>query len=244
MNWITFHHHVQKENINKKTLEIGDVIEEEEGVLLLEKVMNQRDLVERIENQNVMIKLNSREKKIGLREENSLAILIEAEESLRKIKEMANETNMEIRKNHILAIEALEEGVALVDKIDLEVVEVESMVTDPLEEEVEVVKEVEAEMILLETEAAEVETNMVTNLLVTEGVVEAEEVEVEVIMEIEVAEAETEMVETITEVETLGINRVQAKSSMAIKKDLAKNENPKIRVIEITNANLNNYSKV
>ena len=72
----------------------------------------------------------------------------------------------------------------------------------------------------------------------------AEEVEVEAIMGIEVAEAETEMVETITEAETLGINLVQAKSSMEIRKVLEKNENPKIRVIEITNVNLSNYSKV
>ena len=73
---------------------------------------------------------------------------------------------------------------------------------------------------------------------------EAEEVEVEAIMEIEAEEVETEMVETITEAETLGINLVQAKSSMEIRKVLEKNENPKIRVIEITNANLSNYSKV
>ena len=227
-------------------------------VHLLERVMNRKDLAVKIENQSVMIKLNFHEKKIGLREENSLAILIEAEESLQKIKGMVNETNMEIRKNHILAIETLEEEVALVDKIDLEVVEVESTVTDPLEEEVAAVKEVEAEaitvtdlqevekaeaeMILLETEAAEGETSMVTNLLETEE--EAEEVEAEAIMEIEAGEAETEMVETITEAETLGINLVQAKSSMEIRKVLEKNENPKIRVIEITNANLSNYSKV
>ena len=68
--------------------------------------------------------------------------------------------------------------------------------------------------------------------------------EVEAIMEIEAEEVETEMVETITEAETLGINLVQAKSSMEIRKVLEKNENPKIRVIEITNANLSNYSKV
>ena len=85
---------------------------------------------------------------------------------------------------------------------------------------------------------------MVTNLLVTEDVAEAEEVEVEAIMGIEVAEAETEMVETITEAETLEINLAQVKSSMVIRKVLEKNENPKIRVNETTNANLSNYSKV
>ena len=99
-------------------------------------------------------------------------------------------------------------------------------------------------MIVLETEVVEVETNMVTNLLVSEEVAEAEEVEVEAIMEIEAEEAETEMVETITEAGTLGINLAQAKNSMEIRKVQEKNESPKIRVIEITNANLSNYSKV
>ena len=172
-------------------------------VRLLERVMNQKDLAVRIESQNVTIKLNFHEKKIGLREENNLAILTEVEENHRKRKKVKNETNMEIRKNHILAIETLEEEAALVDKIDLEVVEVESTVTDPLEEEVAAIKEVEAEaitvtdlqevkmaeaeMTLRETEAVEAETSMVTNLLETEE--EAEEVEVEAIMEIEAEEA-------------------------------------------------------
>ena len=74
---------------------------------------------------------------------------------------------------------------------------------------------------------------MVTNLLVTEEVAEAEEVE-----------DETEMGEIITEAETLEINQVQAKNSMEIRKVQVKNENPRIRVIEITNVNPNNYSKV
>lgn len=57
-------------------------------------------------------------------------------------------------------------------------------------------------------------------------------------------EDETEMVEIITEAETLEINQVQAKNSMEIRKVQVKNENPRIRVIEITNVNPNNYSKV
>ena len=85
----------------------------------------------------------------------------------------------------------------------------------------------------LETEVAEVETSMVTNLLETKEEGEDEGVE-----------AETEMVETITEAETLEINLAQVKSSMVIRKVLEKNENPKIRVNETTNANLSNYSKV
>ena len=95
------------------------------------------------------------------------------------------------------------------------------------------------ETVILEGEGAqavevEVEVeNSVTNLLETKEEVEAEEVE-----------AETEMVETITEAETLEINLTQVKSSTAIRKVLEKNENPKIRVNETTNANLSNYSKV
>ena len=74
---------------------------------------------------------------------------------------------------------------------------------------------------------------MVTNLLETKEEGEDEGVE-----------AETEMVETITEAETLETNLAQVKSSMVIRKVLEKNENPKIRVNETTNANLSNYSKV
>ena len=125
---------------------------------------------------------------------------------------------MEIRKNHIRAIETPKAEVDLVAAAE---VEVENSVTNLLE------------INPLETEVAEVETSMVTNLLETKEEGEDEGVE-----------AETEMVETITEAETLEINLVQAKSSMEIRKVLEKNENPKIRVIEITNANLSNYSKV
>ena len=75
------------------------------------------------------------------------------------------------------------------------------------------------------------EISMETNLLETR---EVEEVE----------EAGTEMVETIIGVETLGINLVQAKNSMVTRKVRVKNENPKIRVTEITNVNLNNYSRL
>ena len=166
-------------------------------VRLLERAMNRRDLAVKIENQNVTIKLNFHEKKIGLREESNLAILIEVEENHRKRKKVKNETNMEIRKNHIRAIETPEAEVDLVAAAEVEV------------------------------------ENSVTNLLETKEEVEAEGVE-----------AETEMVETITEAETLEINLAQVKSSMVIRKVLEKNENPKIRVNETTNANLSNYSKV
>ena len=187
-------------------------------VRLLERAMNRRDLAVKIENQNVTIKLNFHEKKIGLREESNLAILIEVEENHRKRKKVKNETNMEIRKNHILAIETSEVEVDLVATAE---VEVENSVTNLLE------------INPLETEVAEVETSMVTNLLETKEEGEDEGVE-----------AETEMVETITEAETLEINLAQVKNSMVIRKVLEKNENPKIRANETTNANLSNYSKV
>tara|TARA_B100000579_G_scaffold316698_1_gene266267 strand:+ start:206 stop:874 length:669 start_codon:yes stop_codon:yes gene_type:complete len=222
--------------------------------------MGRKDLVARIEDQNVVIKLNFQEKKTVLKGENSLAIQIEAEENRQRIGMVKTEINMEIRKNHILEIkipevDLLEKEVAEDEEeevevmvtvhLEKEVVEDENTVIDPLE------IEKEAEVILLETEVAEVETNMVTNLLEIEAevaesmvtnlpeeeVAEAEEEEVAVIMEIET-------VETIIEAETLGINRAQAKNSTVERKILVKSENPKIRAIEITNVNLNNYSKV
>ena len=212
MNWITFHLHVQKGNTNKRIQETEGVIEGEED-RHLEKVMSLESLEVKIKSPKVKKKSNSQGRKIGLKDENNLATLIEAEGNLRKIGEMANETNMEIRKNHILAIEALEVGIELVGKIDQE------------EED------------LLETEEEGAEINLVTNLQEIEEETEIEGVEDE-------ANMVTEMEEITTEAETLGKNLTQAKNSMAERKVLVKSENLKIRVREITNVNLNNYSKV
>jgi len=206
--------------------------------------------VVKIEGQNVLIKLNSREKKTVLRDENNLATQIEVEEDLQRIEMGKAEINMEIRKNHILEVDPLETKVA-----EVEEVEVEIMVTDHLETGVAVVEDtaiarlviekVEVEVIPLEIGVAEAETNTVTNLLeieeevettvtnlLEEEVVEAEEEEVEAIME-------TAMVEIITEEETLVTNLIQAKNSMTERKTLVKNENLRIKVTEITNVKRN-----
>ena len=162
----------------------------------------------------LLVKFDFQEKKIGLREKNSLAIQIEAEEDLQQIEEMEIAINLEIRKNHTMEIEILEEG-----PLETEV------------EEAEAVAEVDTVTNLLEAEAvAEVDT--ATTLLEEEAAAE-----VEAIMEIE-------MVETITEAETLGIDLTQAKNSLVERKILGKNENLRTKVTEITNVNLNNYSKV
>jgi hypothetical protein len=84
--------------------------------------------------------------------------------------------------------------------------------------------------LLVEGVVAEVDT--ATTLLEEEAAAE-----VEAIMEIE-------MVETITEAETLGIDLTQVKTSLVERKILGKNENLRTKVTEITNVNLNNYSKV
>ena len=219
--------------------------------------MNQKDLVGRIEDQNVVTKSNFLEKKTGLRGENSLVILIEVVEDLQRKVKMENEINMEIRKNH-----TLEE-----DRPETEEEEVEtSTVTNLLEAEVAVVEATVTD--LLETEVAVVEV-MVTNLLETEKVVKEAKAEAEAIMvtnplEIEVVEAETSTVtnpleeevaevEVITEIEAgeeimevvnPAINLTQVKNSMMERRTLGKNENLRTRVIETTNVKIPLETKI
>ena len=63
--------------------------------------------MERIKNRNDLIKLNFHERKIDLREENNLVILIEAEESLQKRRIMTEKTR---RKEEIII-----EGVEIIE---------------------------------------------------------------------------------------------------------------------------------
>jgi len=128
-------------------------------------VTGRRNLVVEIETKNVMVKFDFQEKKIGLREKSSLAILIEVEEDLQTREEMQIETNLEIRKNHTMEIEILEEDHLVTEAAEVEI----NMVTNLLEEEV----------------VAVVDT--VTNLLEEEAAAE-----VEAIMEIEMVETITE----------------------------------------------------
>ena len=63
--------------------------------------------MERIKSRNDLIKLNFHERKIDLREENNLVILIEAEESLQKRRIMTEKTR---RKEEIII-----EGVEIIE---------------------------------------------------------------------------------------------------------------------------------
>jgi len=221
-------------------------------------------LVAEIEAQNVMIKLNFQEKKIGLREENNLAILIKVEEDLQTIEEMEIEINLEIRKNHTMEIEILEE-----DPLETEVVVVEAIVTNLLEEEA--VAEVDTVTTLLEEEAvavvdtvttlleeevvAVVDTvttlleeevvavvDMVTTLLEEEVVAVVDTVTNPRGIMVEVEVMETAMVETITEAETLVTNLIQAKNSTTERRIQVKNENLRIRATETTNVKLISFN--
>ena len=254
MNWITFHLHVQKENTNKRILGIEDVIGEE--ILLLERVMNQKGLVGRIEGQDVVIKSNFLEKKTDLRDENNLVILIEVVEDFQRKVKMENEINMEIRKNHTLEIGILEEGrpeteagvveinmvtnlleteVAVVeatvtDPLEEEVAEVESMVTTLLEEEAAEV-EVITEIIPLEIEEVEVEINMVTNLL------EIEEAEVKA-MVIDPLETVVEVAETSTVTNPLEeeVAEVEVITEIEAGEEIMEVVNPAINLTQVKNS--------
>jgi hypothetical protein len=113
------------------------------------------------------------------------------------------------------------------------VVAVVDMATTLLEEEVVAV--VDTVTTLLEEEV-EAEVDMVTN---PRGIMVEDENMVTTLLEEEVEVMETAMVETITEAETLVANLIQAKNSTMERKTLGKNENLRIKVIEITNVKAN-----